>query len=178
MMFLITNALINACADFVKPEEGLSLKPYVCPGGQKTIGYGHVIDGKIPSCITDAEANDLLVSDLQLFMKKISLIVEVELNQNQIIALTSFAYNVGIGAFSSSTLLKKLNAKAKPEDVAAEFNRWIHANNKVLPGLVKRREREAALFLTPVQSTQPKEIVIVKIPFFKKLFNFFTKKSV
>jgi lysozyme len=72
--------------------------------------------------------------------------VHVPLTQNQFDALVSFVFNLGVGNFRTSTLLKKLNA-GDNDGAAQEFGRWIHAGGKALPGLVRRREAERALFL-------------------------------
>ena len=84
-------------------------------------------------------------------MPKIKALVKVPINQNQLDSLTSFVYNVGIGAFRSSTLLRLLNSGAPKSEVAAQFDRWnkgtVRGQKVVLPGLVRRRSEEKALFL-------------------------------
>ena len=75
--------------------------------------------------------------------------IKVELKQNELDALTSWTYNLGVGNLKSSTLLKKLNAGNKSE-VPAEMIRWNKANGKVLAGLTKRREAEAELWAKEV----------------------------
>jgi lysozyme len=75
--------------------------------------------------------------------------VKVNLNQNQFDALVSFVYNIGVGAFSKSTVLKRLNI-GDYAGAAEAFEMWVHCNGKTLPGLVRRREEEKELFLTPV----------------------------
>jgi lysozyme len=79
----------------------------------------------------------------------VSAAVTVPLNDNEFGALTSFTFNLGIGNLKSSTLLKKLNAGDRA-GAADEFGKWVNAGGKPLPGLVKRRAAERALFLTPV----------------------------
>ena len=75
-------------------------------------------------------------------------IVKVPVTDNQLIALSSLSYNIGIGAFRNSTLLKLLNAGANKNDVAKQFDRWIYADGKKLDVLVKRRNAEKQLFLS------------------------------
>lgn len=87
----------------------------------------------------------------------INSLVRVPLNQNEFDALASFVYNVGVGAFRSSTLLRLLNA-GKRQAAAAEFDRWTRAGGRVLPGLVRRRDAEQALFLTPVPTHPPRKL--------------------
>lgn len=131
----------------VKNFEGLSLKAYLCPAGVWTIGYGSTLGVKKGDRLEDEEeAEDLLLRDLMKFEDAVTKLVKVDLNQNQFDALVSFTYNVGIGAFKKSTLLKVLNM-GKYDLVPDQFGRWIYANGKVLSGLKRRRAQEAALFI-------------------------------
>jgi len=151
------NAPLRAeCADFVKREEGLKLTAYICPGGVKTIGYGHALKpGDSVKEITEEAALYILREDLGNALDAIDTYVTVKLNDNQNIALCSFIFNVGVDAFRKSTLLEKLNAEAKLSDVAAEFLRWNKAKGVVLTGLINRRKKEAELFLTPAPLVNP-----------------------
>jgi len=132
--------------DLIKSFEGLELKAYKDSVGVLTIGYGstgnHVFAGQ---SITEAQAEDLLKSDLLRFEKGVSAVVTVPLTQNQFDALISFSFNLGLGNLKSSTLLKKLNAKDYT-GAANEFTRWNKAGGKVLSGLTRRREAEKNLF--------------------------------
>lgn len=133
--------------EIIKQSEGLRLEAYLCPAGVLTIGYGHTgSDVKEGSRVSREEAENLLTRDLERFEKDILKMVKVELTQNQFDALVSFTYNVGSGALKGSTLLKKLNAGSYME-AADEFLKWTKAGGKELPGLVKRRRTERALFL-------------------------------
>lgn len=134
----------------IKFYEGLRLEAYLCPAGVWTIGYGHTgIDVYEGLKITSTRAEYLLSSDLIRFELGIRNYVKVALNQNQFDALVSFAYNVGLGAFASSTLLKKLNQKDYV-GASEEFENWVYANGKVLAGLTERRKSEKELFLKEV----------------------------
>ena len=151
------NAPLRAqCAEFIKREEGLRLKPYICPGGMKTVGYGHVLAATDSvKEITEEAAYFILKDDIGIALDAIDTHVQVNLNDNQIIALCSFIFNVGVTNFKKSTLLKKLNAGAWPSEIATEFHRWNKANGAVvLTGLVSRRRKEAELFLTPMPVTR------------------------
>ena len=136
----------------IKKYEGFSSEPYTCPAGVITIGYGSTYykDGRkvrlSDKPISEAEASELLeyIANRD-FGSKINVLVNVELGQNMFDALVSFAYNVGIGNFKSSTLLKKINV-LDFTGAAEEFMRWNKANKKVLAGLTKRRAEEKALF--------------------------------
>lgn len=132
--------------NIIKEFEGLRLKPYKCPAGYWTIGWGHRIsDGEYEDGITVEQAEQLLNNDLYRFERHVNKSVEVKLNQNQFDALVSFSFNVGTGAFSKSTLLKKLN-NGDYDGAANEFPRWNKGGGKVLKGLVRRRQMEKKLF--------------------------------
>lgn len=131
--------------DLIKRFEGLELTAYRCPAGVWTIGYGHTgIDVKKGMTITEEEAEQLLRVDVRRFEDGVRGIA-AKFTQGQFDALVSFAYNLGLGALLSSTLLKK--HKAGDYDAAAEqFGRWVYAGGKRLKGLVRRRAEEAALY--------------------------------
>lgn len=114
--------------------------------GTLTIGYGHTKNVKVGQTITENEGLYLLDVDTQLAQKGIKDYVKVEITQNMYDALTSFIFNVGVGAFKDSTLLKKLNAKDY-QGASNEFPKWNKSKGKVLEGLKKRREFEKNLFL-------------------------------
>lgn len=134
----------------IKEFEGFRSIAYICPAGVVTVGYGTTqIFGKpvqLGTQITTDEAERFLEEDLKKFETAINKNVVVELTQNQFDALVSFVYNVGIGNFTKSTLLKKLNA-GKLSEAADEFLKWNKANKKVLAGLTRRRTAERELFL-------------------------------
>lgn len=139
--------------DLIKHFEGLRLEAYVDPVNVLTIGYGHTgSDVKAGMRITEAEAEHLLRGDLEKFAKAVTKAVKVGLSGNAFAALVSFAFNVGTGALNKSTLLKKLNA-GDAKGASKEFLKWVKGTvNKrkvTLPGLVRRREAERALFDTP-----------------------------
>lgn len=135
-------------ADLIKSFEGLELEAYLCPADIWTIGYGHTGNVKEGDSITKAEADELLDKDLQTFRNGVKRLVKVPLNENQFGALVSFAYNLGLGSLQNSTLLKLLNA-GDYDGAADQFLRWNKSKGKVLTGLVRRREAERAVFLTP-----------------------------
>ena len=97
--------------------------------------------------ITAAEAELLLTVDLSRFEIGVSKLVKVFLNQNQFDALVCFSFNLGLGSLGGSTLLKKLNL-GDYTGASLEFPKWTHAGGVILPGLVKRRAAEKALFLS------------------------------
>ena len=131
----------------IKHFESLRLKAYVCPAGKWTIGFGstgpHVKPGMV---ITEDDANNLLTADLVRFERAVDELVLVPLEQHEADSLISFTFNVGIGAFKGSTLLRRVNVGNKTS-AAKEFLRWDKSGGKVLPGLTKRRKAEAKLFV-------------------------------
>lgn len=130
----------------IKRWEGLRLQAYLCPAGVWTIGYGHTGPDVTPGLvITEAYAEALLRQDLRTFEDGVSRLVTAPLTDNQFSALVSLAFNIGLGAFARSTLLRKLNA-GDYAGAQAQFHVWNKAGGKVLPGLVNRRAGEAALF--------------------------------
>lgn len=96
-------------AEFIKRFEGLRLTAYNDGTGVMTIGYGHTGDVKAGETITQAEADSYFREDVKWAVDTVNNAVKVKLQKNQFDALVSFAYNVGEGAFKSSTLLKDLN---------------------------------------------------------------------
>ena len=133
---------------FIARFEGFRSKPYRCPAGVPTIGYGHTAGVHMSDPpITKDDALDLLRDDVSRFEKAVSDAVRVPLTQSQFDALVSFAFNVGAGALRRSTLLKLLNQHEPAHVVAAEFLRWNKAGGKVLNGLTRRREAERTMFL-------------------------------
>jgi lysozyme len=126
--------------------EGLRLAAYQDSVGVWTIGYGHTgAEVHHGLSITQERATELLMQDVASAVAHVNRLVTIELTQNQFDALVDFVFNAGPGNFASSTLLRKLNAKDF-QGAAAEFRRWCHAGKIELPGLVKRREAEMALF--------------------------------
>lgn len=125
----------------IKEFEGCRLEAYKCPAGVLTIGYGHTGPDVAPGKrITPTEADTLFDRDIEKFENQLRQVVgTVNLRQCQWDAVVSLAYNIGIGAFSRSTLLRKLRSNPDNPAIRDEFLRWNRAGGKVLPGLVKRR---------------------------------------
>ena len=140
----------TAGKELIKKFEGFRAVAYTCPAGVVTVGYGTTrINGnsvKLGTKITSDEAEQFLEEDLKLFEDSINKLVSTKLTQNQFDALVSFVYNVGIGNFKKSTLLKLLN-KGDMTGASKEFLKWDKANGAPLPGLTRRRKAERELFL-------------------------------
>lgn len=138
----------------IKRWEGLRLESYLCPAKVWTIGYGstgpHVKQGMV---ITEAEAEALLRKDVARFEDGVNHIVG-PCTQGQFDALVSFAFNLGLGALMSSTLLKRHKAGdfARAADAFLSWNKarqgWPKGKLVVLPGLTKRRAAERQIYLS------------------------------
>jgi len=137
--------------------EGLSLIPYYATAEEKakgivTIGYGNTFypNGtkvKITDApITKTKAMEYLQFVADKFAVKVDALVTSELNQNQFNALVSLAYNIGLGNFGKSTILKLVNNNPKDANIAKEFLKWNKQAGQVLNGLTKRRIKESALY--------------------------------
>jgi lysozyme len=142
----------------IKDFEGLVLHAYKDPGSKDglpiTIGYGSTMykDGskiKLGDTITEEQAEDLLRWEVG---NKTSVLrgMNLKLNQNQFDAVSSLVYNIGIGAFENSTLLKKIRYNPNDPDIRNQFGRWIYNDGKILDDLVRRRKEEADLYFKPL----------------------------
>lgn len=133
--------------NLIKEFEGLRLEAYQCSAGKWTLGYGTTLGIVEGMTCTKEAAEAMLRRDVERFAAKVATAVHVPITQNQFDALVSFAYNVGVGAFENSTLLKKLNA-GDDAGASGEFLKWIKANGEILGGLKRRRKAEQSLFET------------------------------
>ena len=140
--------------DLIKRFEGYSDRPYKCPAGISTIGYGNtyypngtkvkITDHKI----TKEYANEILAHTADEFAADVLKLVKTNITVNQLNALTSFAYNVGVANLQKSTLLKLVNINPNDAMIAKEFLKWNKAAGKELKGLTNRRIAESALYFT------------------------------
>lgn len=145
--------MIKEAIDLIKQMEGLRLKAYKPVPTEKyyTIGWGHYgADVQPDMVITEEQAEELLRQDLKVFIYNVQKAVEgyTTLNDYQFGALVSFTFNVGVANFRRSTLLKKVRKNPYDESIAQEFNKWVYGGGVVLPGLVRRRQLESALYFT------------------------------
>jgi len=135
----------NTGIDLIKHFEGCETEAYLCPAGVPTIGYGHIKGVQMGDSITEAQAHEMLVEELDEYESYINDLVTVSLNQNQFDAMVSWVYNLGGGNLKASTLLKVLNS-GDYNGVPEQIMRWNKAGGKVLEGLTRRRQAEADLF--------------------------------
>lgn len=144
-------AIALSGAFLVAPFEGKENKVYVDPVGILTSCYGHTgKELKKGQVFTDEQCLDQLAEDLLEHDKKMLRYVYVPLSEEEHAAYLSFTYNVGVGAFKNSTLLKKLNAGDRV-GACNELTRWNKAGGKVLNGLTKRRQAEREMCLKGTQ---------------------------
>lgn len=146
--------LIPEGVALVKAFEGLHrvvgpgmVQAYLCPNSVWTIGWGTTgKDIKPGLAITVNKANEYLTRDLNYAMNRVLVLSPIlALHPVKLAAVTSFAYNLGVGAYQVSTLRRRINA-GQWDEAAAQFGRWVFAGQKLLKGLVLRREAERALF--------------------------------
>jgi len=146
----------------IKKDEGVRTKPYRCPALLWTVGVGHVIDQNhikvkfddrknlpIPDgwdrVLSMAEVDAILAQDLATFERGVLRLCPSGLTQGRFDALVSFSFNVGLGNLQRSTIRMKHN-RGDFEGAAESFMAWTKAGGKELPGLVKRRKHERALY--------------------------------
>jgi len=151
------------CIEVIKHHEGVRYRPYRCPAKLWTIGVGHVMypdQAKLPMpermnlalhpeddrIWTREEVDAILANDLQRFERGVTQYCGV-LAQGKFDAIVCFAFNLGLGTLQRSTLRQKI-LRRDYEAAAAEFLKFTKAGGKVLPGLVKRRGDERAMFLS------------------------------
>lgn len=144
--------LVKEFEGCLKPIGSGQFKPYVCPAGVLTIGWGHTNHhGRkfdAGSVWTQRQCDEALAEDMAGFEEAVTRRVKVPLNQNQFDALVSFTYNCGEGNLAKSTLLKRVNARDF-RGAGLQFAAWNKGAGVVLKGLVRRRAAEALLFGTP-----------------------------
>lgn len=147
----------QAAVELAKRFEGFERKvrrgveitavPYICPAGFWTIGYGHLCE-PTHSPITEAEGEVYLANDLQTALAATLRYCPVLATEpeNRLAAIVDFTFNLGAGRLQTSTLRRSIN-QLDWAAAATELRRWVYGGGKVLPGLVARREAEAALLL-------------------------------
>ena len=153
----------DKCISMIRHHEGVRFRAYRCPAKLWTIGVGHVLypnQGRLPldqrqdfqlqesdnRTFSAEEVDGILRSDLARFERGVAIQCPVSLTQGQFDALVSFSFNCGLGTLQRSTLRQKL-LRGETEDAAQELLKYTIGGGRVLPGLVKRRQDERAVFL-------------------------------
>lgn len=150
----------------IKSHEGCVLKAYLCPAGVLTIGYGHTgPDVKPGMVISQREADALFDRDIAAFSGGVARLVSFAgTTDSEFSALVSLAFNIGLGNFKTSSALRLHNAgdKAGAARAILLWNRaTVGGRLQVLPGLVRRRNEEAALYLSDAaeETSMPQAVV-------------------
>ena len=140
---------LDYALELIKKWEGCRLTAYPDPGtggDPWTIGWGSTGPCIGPGVSWTQElADDRLASDVGRFMAGVRALLKVAPKPNELGAMTSLAYNIGLGNFRSSTLLRLFNAGDKA-GAAEQFGRWNKAAGKVMKGLTNRRADERKVF--------------------------------
>jgi lysozyme len=150
----LNNSAYAKAEAFIKKGEGLNLNAYLDSGGVWTIGYGSIFNYEKNrpvqqgDKITLQQAQRWLNIEMDKKAAAIKELIKVPQNNNQIAALISFAYNVGVNGFENSTLLKNINANKPKPEIEAQFMRWVYDNGKKVTGLVNRRANEVKLYFS------------------------------
>ena len=142
-------ALIKEFEGCARQLSNGTIVTYLDSVGVPTIGYGHTHDVHLGQSIDMAGAVAFLQQDLHTFETGVSNLVTVPLTDNEFAALVAFSFNVGLGNLKNSNLLELLNGGKPKAAVADQFSHFTRAGGQVLQGLVRRRNAEKALFLTP-----------------------------
>lgn len=145
---------LSIAAMLCKQFEGFRARPYICPAGVPTIGYGSTYwpDGRrvslTDSAIEKAQAEWMLLRDLErtYLPGVLRMCPKLAADSKRCNAILDFSYNLGIGRLQTSTLRRKINAQDWPA-AAQELQKWVRGGGKVLPGLVSRRKAEAVFLL-------------------------------
>ena len=138
------------CFDLIKKYEGYSGIAYLCPAKVPTIGWGSTMydNGQkvqMGDVISKERAEELL--KFQVYHVAHDLYkLELKLNQNQSDSITSLVYNIGISAFKKSTIYRMIKTNPNDDEIAVQFGSWVYGGGKMLPGLVRRRAEEMALY--------------------------------
>jgi len=149
---------LDIATELCRRFEGFSAKPYLCPAGIPTIGYGstYYADGRkvtlTDSPMTEAQARQLLMYELVHtyapgVARQCPILMALAIQSGdwrKFNAIVDFAYNLGVGQLQTSTLRRKINAQDW-QGAIEQLKRWVRGSGKVLPGLVKRRDAEATL---------------------------------
>lgn len=153
----------SAGAGIIKRRESKRLVAYLCPAGVPTIGYGHTAtvsadDVRAGRRITSTQCEQLFARDVEDFESGVRAALTQPATENQLAAMVSLAFNIGIGAFRASSVLKAHN-RGDYAAAARAFALWnkatVGGKKVVLPGLVARRAEEAALYLEPAGQPAP-----------------------
>lgn len=145
--------LENKSLELLIELEGEHLEAYLCPSGIPTIGVGLTTypDGrkvKLGDTITKEQSREYLKQTLVEFEKQVVMLLDgLPLPRKALDALIIFSFNVGVGSFAKSSLLKEIKKNRNNlKEIEKQFNRWVYSGDKVLQGLIIRRLKEYELY--------------------------------
>ena len=142
-------------------SEGCRLKAYRCPAGVPTIGWGHTGGVKMGDTCTQEQADAWFSIDLSVHADGVQRELKRDASDNELGAMVSLAYNIGLHGFAKSTVLKRHN-EGDRQSAARAFALWnksrINGVLQVVDGLTSRRAREAALYLSDDSQPMPQEV--------------------
>ena len=144
----ITDTLLQKLMEM----EGCRLSAYRDEGGVPTIGYGHTRGVRMGDRINPQQARHWLLQDATEVMRQVRRL-HVARTEAQLEALTSFAFNVGIGRLQQSSLLRAIRQGASKAAIQRQFKRWVYAGGRKQKGLEVRRQWEAERFFAPSYPT-------------------------
>lgn len=146
---------IDLAANLCKKFEGCYLRPYLCPAGIPTIGYGSThYDSGIKVTLSDAEitkdrALELLMFELErICLPQVKKLLPIDMSDGQLAAMLDFTYNLGAGNLKASTMRKRI-LNYDWDGAEDELMKWVKGGGKVLKGLVSRRKAECELIKKP-----------------------------
>lgn len=148
------SAAVGIAFALVKEFEGFSASPYLCPAGVPTIGYGATTyEGGTRVAMTDRPVSEGKAQELakitltQCAISALKASPSLAAAPNKLGAISDFIYNLGGSRYKSSTLRRRID-DGDLDGAADELTRWVRGGGRVLPGLVRRRAAERALFLS------------------------------
>lgn len=141
------SAVMLLCTPLVAQYEGLRTKAYLDPVGIPTICYGETLNVSLGDTQTEQNCKSMLTSRLGGFAIAVDAMVSPEVRPEVLAAFTSLSYNIGIGAFQKSSVLRLAN-EGKTREACDFMLKYNKAGGKVLAGLTKRREAERKLCLS------------------------------
>lgn len=125
--------------------EGFSARPYRCPAGYWTIGYGHLCGSGDHPPASETQARHWLKADAAVAERAVRRMITAPLTQGRYDALVSFTFNLGSGALERSSLRASVN-RGDHEEAVRQFMRWVWAGGRKMPGLLRRRAAEAVMY--------------------------------
>lgn len=148
--------------ELIRTLEGLRLEAYQCSAGVWTIGYGHTKGVRKGSKCTMEQAEKWLADEVAEFRAKVVEVLPDGLEDCKVDALTSFAYNVGLDALKTSTLLQIVKEDSNDLRIVKQFSRWKRVGDCIIIGLLRRRRKECEIYFENYENKTALRKAIVK----------------